>query len=339
MFRFQWKYALGVLVFGSAVVLGSWLLSQPRLTMARAQEKPGKSAKAPSDDSLGYSTVFKAELQKIGQISPEEFARRYPAPANYGKFSWDPTTAKFWPEFNCDPGQLPAPKGAKHGRFDFRLNEKELAQFKENGFVVSERLSGESFAEVFYRIYSRDLPVFVSSDAMLHAWHRTYDSMLEELEETYLAGSLDEILAGMAENIPAAKKQYGAGVLADSLADADYFLAVARSLRAGGPVATKLNQEARVAKTLRAVDGMQMQKFVLFGREREMDFSQFKVRGHYENSEQLKKYFKAMMWCGRTDMRIAGGKDYFGELSSTQMYSGYWCVSSVAFACSPLIQG
>ena len=28
-----------------------------------------------------------------------------------------------------------------------------------------------------------------------------------------------------------------------------------------------------------------------------------------------------------------------GELSSTQTYSGYWCVSSVAFACSPWIQG
>jgi len=41
-----------------------------------------------------------------------------------------------------------------------------------------------------------------------------------------------------------------------------------------------------------------------------VDFSQFKVRGHYENSELLKRYFKAMIVVlERTDMRVAGGKD------------------------------
>src|SRR6185369_15120119 len=111
-------------------------------------------------------------------------------------------------------------------------------------------------------------------------------------------------------------KDYGKGVLSESLTDADYFLAMARSLLAGKQVATTLNQEARVAQTLQAVEAQQLHKFVLFGRERQMDFSQFKVRGHYENSDLLKKYFKAMMWCGRIDLRIAGGKDYWGVLSS-----------------------
>ena len=37
-----------------------------------------------------------------------------------------------------------------------------------------------------------------------------------------------------------------------------------------------------------------------------MDFSQFKVRGHYEHSERLKHYFQAMMWCGTIDLRVAG---------------------------------
>ncbi len=196
------------------------------------------------------------------------------------------------------------------------MNGEELARFKQNGFVVSERLAAGSFAEMYYRIYSRDLPVFIATDALLHAWHRTYDGMLEELEETYLATSLDEILTAMAKSIPAAQKEYGNGVLKDSLADADYFLAMARSLLTGKQVATALNQEDRVATTLRAAHGLQLHKFHLFGRMREMDFSQFKVRGHYENSDKLKKYFKAMMWCGRIDLRIAGGKDYLGVLSS-----------------------
>jgi hypothetical protein len=172
-----------------------------------------------------------------------------------------------------------------------------------------------SFAEQFYRIYSRDLPVFISADALLHAWHRSYDAMLEELEETYLSKSLDEILAGMAELVPAARKAYGDGVLGESLTDADYYLAVARSLLSGTPVKTMLDQDGRVVKTLKACDGLQLQEFKLFGRGRVIDFSQFKVRGHYENSELLRRYFKAMMWCGRIDLRVAGGKD--DQLSSS----------------------
>src|SRR5262249_9635924 len=154
---------------------------------------------------------------------------------------------------------------------------------------------------MFYRIYSRDLPVYIPTDAILHAWHRTYDSMLEELEETYLYASLNEILTSMSNCIAAAEKDYGKGILGESLADADYFLAMGRSLLEGKQVSTVLNQDERVAKTLQAVEAMQLHKFPLFGRGRDVDFSHFKVRGHYENSELLKKYFKAMMWCGKID--------------------------------------
>jgi hypothetical protein len=130
--------------------------------------------------------------------------------------------------------------------------------------------------------------------------------MLKQLEESYLARSLDEILAGMATKIPEAQSQYGNGVLGKSVLDVDYFLAVARSLLASQPVKTYLNQDTRVAQTLQAIKGEQLQKFEIFGRDRTMDFSQFKPRGHYEKSEALKKYFRAMMWCGRVDLRVAG---------------------------------
>jgi hypothetical protein len=100
--------------------------------------------------------------------------------------------------------------------------------------------------------------------------------------------------------------QYGSGVLGESVKDADYFLAIARSLLADKTLKTYLKQDTRVAETLKAIKGQKLQEFELFGRERKVDFSQFKVRGHYENSELLKRYFRAMMWCGRIDLRIAG---------------------------------
>ncbi|NEO71764.1 DUF3160 domain-containing protein [Moorena sp. SIO3H5] len=272
-----------------------------------------------STDVFGYTPTFEQELKKIGQISPQEFAKRYDAKVDYiTQISWNPTKAKFWNLFN------PSPKKHNHktnrgndSHYNFCLNSDELAVFKKQGFVVSERMGAHSFAELFYRIYSNDLPVFVSADALLHAWHRSYDAILEELEESYLATSLDEILTGMADKIPEASNQYGNGVLDLSLIDADYFLAVARSLLAGETVKTKLNQDARVAATLNAIEAEQIEEeFKLFGRDRDMDFSQFKVRGHYENSETLKKYFQAVMWCGRVDLRITGKPE---EASSREL--------------------
>ena len=263
-------------------------------------------AKVPGD-VFGYTAAFDEALKKIGQISPQEFAKRYVSNAKYlPQISFDPTTAKFWDEFNLDPEENNKNPNRKNRRsYDFRLNPEELAIFKQNGFVVSERLGANNFADLFYRIYSNDLPVFVSADALLHAWHRSFDAILEELEETYLSSSLDEILEGMQQKIPEAWNQYGNGVLGSSVSDADYFLAVARSLLADNAVNTHLNQDVRVAETLEAIQAQQLQTFELFGRLRKVDFSQFKVRGHYENSELLKRYFRSMMWCGRIDLRIA----------------------------------
>jgi hypothetical protein len=256
--------------------------------------------RARGEDVFGYGAALDEALKKTGQLSPADFARRFPAKAEYlAGLSWDPTTGKFFHQFQEPP----------RGRFDFRLNEDELAAFKKNGFVVSERMGAASFAQMLYHVYGRDLPVYVAPDPILHAWHRSYDAMLEELEQTYLFASLDEILSGMSAAVPAAGKAYGGGVLADGLKDADYFLAVGRSLLAGAPVKTHLDQDGRVKATLDACAGLHLQKFALFGRERAVDFSQFKVRGHYEATEQLRRYFKAMMWCGRIDLRVAGNPE------------------------------
>lgn len=265
-------------------------------------------------DVFGYSTAFASELAKIGRISPDEFASRFPAPRNYlERITFDVTQARYFSDFSADPEAVNATRlpGVELMRFrDFRLTPAEMAVFKKNGFVVSERQSAPNFAEPFYSIWEDHLPVFISTDAILHAWHRTFDSMLEELEETILYENLDHLLDGMAGKVAEAAAQAGGGVLKDSVLDADYFLAVARSLLDGHPVPGALSQDARVAKTLAAIREAEPKFdpcFDLFGAPRAVDFSEFKVRGHYVNSPRLGRYFQCVMWLGRTDLRLAGG--------------------------------
>jgi len=266
------------------------------------------------DEVFGFSEAFSEALTSVGQISPLDFLGLYPVAGSYlPEISWDPTTALFWDLFSLDTETFNQGLDYTNGlyrHFDTRLTDAELAVFNKNGFVVSERLGGQSFAGLFYRLWWDDLPVFVSADAILQAWHRTYDSMVQEVEETALFNSTETILDGMSAGIPEAWATAGDGVLRDSILDADYILTVARSLLAGPNVVvpSALGQDERVTATLQAVADEQLELcFDLFGTERTVDFSQFKVRGHYEESERLGRYFQCVMWLGRTDLRVAGG--------------------------------
>ena len=267
---------------------------------------------------FGFGDAFLNELDRLGQISPADFAVLHPQPTYSQGIDWDPTTARFWEDMNLAPEDKPQDKsdeGVALPRYDLRLDEREKAVLRKNGFVVSERLATESFGESFYRLWNDDVPVFVSTDSMLQAWHRSYDAMLVELEETSLFFLIEQMLDGMSDGVQDAAEAVGNGALKESVLDADLFIAVARSLLAGTPKPSDLGQGDRVAATLDLIQKEELVScFELFGHPRTMDFSQFKVRGHYENSERLRRYFKCLMWLGRTDLRVAGPEfsDCFG---------------------------
>ena len=251
---------------------------------------------------FGYSATLAEELKEIGQISPAEFAAMFPNPAEYlPQISWDPTTAPFWAEFNNPAASW----------FRGNLSTAELGLFQTNGFVVSERLGSASFANLFYILWKQDLPIFISCDALLQAWHRTYDAMLEEVEEIWLSGAVDELLNEMAGKIPALDAEIADPTLKQSLLDADYFLTVARSLSAGATLEPSLpaaGQSQRINQTLADIRDLQLKTVSDFmGFCRVVDFSQFAVRGHYTHTLRLQRYFQTVIWLGRTDIPVAGG--------------------------------
>ncbi|MGZ8919896.1 MAG: DUF3160 domain-containing protein, partial [Limisphaerales bacterium] len=272
------------------------------------------SLSAAADDGAemtGFNPVYKNAFDSLGEITLEQFSALYPPPTNYlEQITFDPTTAEFWNDWNSDPVVYNPnkPPEAETRHWDFRLNESELATFKKLGFIVSERLSTASFGEMLYRIYTDDLPVFLSADAMLQAWHRSYVSMLQELEETYFYNEWISVLEKMSESIPAIWGQQGPTSLRDPILDADYFLTVALSLGKGTNVPSRLSQDGRVADTLAEIGEQKIAEFPLFGTCRRLDFSQFQVRGHYAESFQLSRYFQMVMWLGRIDFRITPAK-------------------------------
>ena len=269
---------------------------------------------------FGYAEALETEQERIGQISLTEFQQMFSLTNQYlENLTWDPATARFWSDFNADPkvANQGKPQGSLGYRYtDFRLNPAEMSVFVTNGFVVSERLGasshffnpdGDSFSDLFYKVWFDDLPVFVSTDAILQAWHRTYSGMLAEVEETFLMGALDAMLSAMSARLPELWAEAGEGPLRESIQDVDLFLAVARSLLSTNRVSSPLGQDAEVWEMLARIRAFRMVEMELFGACRRIDFSQFIPRGHYTHSARLTRYFQSSTWLGRTDFMVAGG--------------------------------
>ncbi len=180
------------------------------------------------------------------------------------------------------------------------LNESELATYRAKGFVISNRQSYPDFFYGYKTIYAADLPIYVTADSVLNALHRSYDDILADVERSYLADTLNQLLAGIRGQIAAAS-------ISDvAKHDLGLLLGVAAGLLSTS--ATGLDAEMRLfIDKAKAASGMET--LSLFGRDRKVDFSQFLPRGHYASDLKLEAYFRAMMWLGRMELRLTDVKD------------------------------
>jgi hypothetical protein len=209
-----------------------------------------------------------------------------------------------------------------------RITDQEQAMFERNGFVTIDQRRGLSFPAAYQQIYTSDLPVFITTDSILHALHRSYDEILKELETTYFRSEIDEILAGC-QKILARRKTEALPEIRDSLQDTDLFVGVARKLLHtppksmqeelakglpprffGAAIANRVSpsiaysvmgQDATIDTVIAKIDALQLESTKIYGGERFVDYSQFRPRGHYTESLELASYFRCLMWLGRAD--------------------------------------
>lgn len=182
-----------------------------------------------------------------------------------------------------------------------KLDSAERGVVASRGFVLST-IAPASFHEGYAALYMAHEPVYFTADALLHALHSSFDAILADVETEVLsrelASALDGLRAGLAKQASAPAKPR---------ADLDVYLTAAKSLLDGKEAAPVAGGDAAkvgqiVAAAMAAKEPLQVP---LFGRQDPYDFSMMKPRGHYTRSALLSQYFRAMMWLGVVDVRIA----------------------------------
>ena len=200
----------------------------------------------------------------------------------------------------------------------FHLSTSQEKLLKNNGFVVIDYGRVDDIVEPYKDMKEKGIPVFVTSDTLLHLYHIQFNEILKGIEEREFFDMLLKLSKAFFDN---AKADY------QTFEDPDLKEAARRNVAYFG-VALKLLQtptkdyngsediptveftipdyvEEEVNSELNAIEkhsGFEDSSIFHYNE----DYSQYLPRGHYTRSEKLKRYFKAMMWYGRMAFLLKG---------------------------------
>lgn len=163
----------------------------------------------------------------------------------------------------------------------------------ERGVVVPEGVTAPSFTNAYATLTSKQVPVLVTADSVLHACEWGLAGLDRDLEQYVFAPRLRDLLWKLWRHAP--DPELGR------------YLAMALRLLVG-PDAHFPNCPRDIDPWLAALEQRTPQTIEVFGGPRTIDPADFTPRGHYRNSPTLKNYFRAMAWLDRVEMRRSAAK-------------------------------
>ncbi|MGE5629601.1 MAG: DUF3160 domain-containing protein [Caulobacteraceae bacterium] len=197
------------------------------------------------------------------------------------------------------------------------FTEAQKQMLAKNGFMVTP-----SNEEQLFYIYERNeylkVPSFVTVDSVLQVYHVFYDYSLRKLEADKLANELVALTDSMLrKSVDLYNRLQNERLKALQIKNIAYFGVAELAL--GGNLPLDIPEEAgKLAnKEYEKVKGQgNYQRSDIFPFD--LDYSQYKPRGHYTRSEELKRFFKAMMWYGQAPFPLYQKGDVRNEEQTLQ---------------------
>ncbi len=185
------------------------------------------------------------------------------------------------------------------------LSPDQQARLAENGFVVSPGDTKE-FYEIYERARYNYIPVFVTSDSLLHVYHLLFDKTMRRTETQYLAPTIS-MLDWELLNTSVAQYTSLQGTVWGEAArrNAAYFAVAVKILNPDWTIPDGLQE--LVEPDLASIQAHNNigPSAIFPAQVNGEDWSQYTPRGHYTKSEALTRYFQVMMWHGRMTFRAS----------------------------------
>ncbi|MHC1566719.1 MAG: DUF3160 domain-containing protein [Candidatus Syntropharchaeia archaeon] len=217
------------------------------------------------------------------------------------------------PQYN-----LPLETGEIYNFKDFSrkisLNDEELILLKKNGFVIVRNPFNpkeESITNPYKTLKNEEIPIFITSDSLLHLYHIQFDETLRQIEEKEFYDEIWEISMKLFNESVENYNTYDGDLKEASRRNVAYFSVGLSLLKSKGNnerynfsipsfVREEVEAELNLIENHRGFAESPIFKY-------KEDYSQYVPRGHYTYSEKLKSYFKTFMWYGRMSFLLKEG--------------------------------
>jgi hypothetical protein len=183
-------------------------------------------------------------------------------------------------------------------RFAAALSPAQKARLAQNAFVATPTREQQLFFLYENNAYAW-LPSFITTDSVLQVYHVFYDYSLRTVERESLLPLLEELTATLLQKAAGTSLSVPGE---EPVQRVTAFFAVASALLGKPP---QVSPEVRklVDEELRQIEAHAGRgKSAIFPFM--IDYSQFLPRGHYTRSEELKRFFRAMMWYGNVPFPV-----------------------------------
>ena len=250
------------------ILLSTWLLIASMPRPPKPPEKPNISWVSVSVGRGSYSAVFD-EAVVTAATAPQ-----YSLPLNLERVEYLDRIGKVIP-----------------------LSDKALELLRRNGFVVVDFGEVDSFSRMYKMLRRTGVPIFVTTDSVLHLYHVFFDESLARLEEERFCDELSRMLDALLAFMLRCYEEAPEGEVKNAaIRDVAFLYVALRLLNMSYEVPdVALNLAEQELQLIMA--HRDLAKSPIFGYTE--DYTQYVPRGHYTKSQKLSNYFLAMMWLGR----------------------------------------
>jgi hypothetical protein len=194
------------------------------------------------------------------------------------------------------------------------FTKDQIKKLVNNGFVV---LPSQT-TKMYYTYDSNEymgIPNFITSDSVLHLYHQFYDKSLINVESEYLYDDLELMTKQMLDK---------SLLLLNTLEDEQlkelqkknviYYL-TARMLMLQSTDVSVVVDEGLLATAKQEYELCDKAEGIATSPllSKDIDYSQFTVRGHYTRTGELGRFFRTMMWFGTVPYAFYSNNEYLYE--------------------------
>jgi hypothetical protein len=189
-------------------------------------------------------------------------------------------------------------------RIAFPLSASQRERLAKDGFVVSPGVEKEFFT-VYEKSRYANVPIFVTSDSLLHVYHLLFDKTLRTAERSYFIPLLRDLNAALLAQTDSQYQALKSTTWEDAARRTVAFVGVGSelldpSVQVPAYAADLVDAEVALIESAAGTLPSPIFPGLPFGE----DYTQYIPRGHYTLTDDLKAYFTSMMWYGRMTFRL-----------------------------------